>query len=116
MTDAGRDPGWPADRLPAGVATVALAALAAAAVAAVHASVFEHLSVNHDEGVYLQQAAMLLEGRLVLRAGDLAGAVRPWFFVREGGTLYPKYTPVTAAVSRATSTTFANATAGRAAA
>ena len=98
MTDdaggEGRRPGW----LPAWTAEVLLAAAAAVAVAAVHASVFPDLSVNHDEGVYLQQAALLLDGQLVLRAGDLADAVRPWFFVQDGGELYPKYTPVTAAV------------------
>jgi hypothetical protein len=78
--------------------SVLVAFLAATAVAAVHANVFPHLSVNHDEAVYLQQAAMLLEGELVMRPGPLAGAVRPWFFVQDGGRLYSKYTPVTAAV------------------
>jgi hypothetical protein len=41
---------------------------------------------------------MLLEGHLELQAGELAGAVRPWFFVDDGGRLYPKYNPVPAAM------------------
>jgi hypothetical protein len=59
--------------------------------------VFPYLSTNHDEAVYLQQAAMLLEGQLVLRP-PVETAFRPWFFVQAGPELYAKYTPVTAAV------------------
>jgi len=77
--------------------TVALAAVAAVLVFAVSVVVFPHHSTNHDEAVYLQQAAMLLEGRLFLRP-PVPDAVRPWFFVRDGDALYSKYTPVTAAV------------------
>ncbi|WP_259517060.1 glycosyltransferase family 39 protein [Halanaeroarchaeum sp. HSR-CO] len=53
--------------------------------------------MNHDEGVYLQQAAMLLEGQLHLWP-PVEGIFRPWFFVEDGGRLYPKYTPVPAAM------------------
>ncbi|WP_330631803.1 ArnT family glycosyltransferase [Halocatena halophila] len=56
---------------------------------------FPYLSANHDEGVYLQQAAMLLEGKLWLTS-PVPGAFRPWFFVLDGSRLYPKYTPMTA--------------------
>ena len=61
---------------------------------------FPYHSVNDDEGVYLTQAAMLLEGRLFLRPGPLGDLVRPWFFVEDaaGGDLryYSKYAPVAA--------------------
>jgi len=58
---------------------------------------FPHGSVNHDEAVYRQQADLLLAGRLDVTPRE-PGAVRPWFFVRDGGRLYPRYAPVTAAV------------------
>jgi 4-amino-4-deoxy-L-arabinose transferase-like glycosyltransferase len=83
--------------LRARAATVALAVLAAIVVFVVSSVVFPYHSTNHDEAVYLQQAAMLLEGRLFLRPPVL-DAFRPWFFVREGDALYAKYTPVAAAV------------------
>ncbi|RJX42499.1 hypothetical protein DM826_11445 [Halonotius aquaticus] len=60
--------------------------------------VFPYHSVNHDEGVYLMQASMLLEGQLTLAGGDLADVFRPWFFIADGGELYPKYNPVPAAM------------------
>ncbi|WP_049926793.1 DUF7846 domain-containing protein [Natronomonas moolapensis] len=81
-------------RLVAAVVVVA----AAVAVFVVSSTVFAYHSSNHDEGVYLLQAALLLEGQLELRAGELAGAFRPWFFAEDGGRLYPKYTPVPAAL------------------
>jgi 4-amino-4-deoxy-L-arabinose transferase-like glycosyltransferase len=63
---------------------------------AVASELFPYRSLNHDEAVYLQQAAMLLEGQLVLRP-PVEGAFRPWFFVDGGTSLYPKYSPVPAA-------------------
>ncbi len=75
----------------------ALAATAAVVAVLVSVELFPHGSTNHDEGVYLRQAAMLLEGRLFLRP-PVIDALRPWFFVREDPALYPKYTPVPAAV------------------
>jgi hypothetical protein len=57
------------------------------------ATVFQYHSSNHDEAVYLQQASMLLAGQLELHAGDLADAFHPWFFIEDGGHLYPKYQP-----------------------
>jgi 4-amino-4-deoxy-L-arabinose transferase-like glycosyltransferase len=74
-----------------------LAALAALLALAVNTEVFPYRSLNHDEAVYLQQAAMLLEGQLNLYP-PVPDAMRPWFFVRDGGRLYPKYGPVPAAV------------------
>ena len=59
--------------------------------------VFPYHSTNHDEAVYLQQAAMLLEGQLFLEP-PVRGPFRPWFFVADGGRLYPKYSPVAAAM------------------
>jgi hypothetical protein len=61
-------------------------------------SVFAYHSNNHDEGVYLMQAAMLLEGQLELYAGEFVDVLRPWFFIEDGERLYPKYTPVPAAM------------------
>lgn len=57
-------------------------------------------SSNHDEGVYLQQAAMLLDGQLFVNPGSepLREAFHPWFFVESDAGLYPKYAPVPAAV------------------
>ncbi|WP_284008985.1 ArnT family glycosyltransferase [Haloarcula pelagica] len=79
------------------LATAALAVLAAAAVAFVSTEVFPYHSLNHDEGVYLQQAAMLLEGRLFLQS-PVEGAVRPWFFIESERGMYPKYAPVPGAM------------------
>ncbi|WP_411966668.1 ArnT family glycosyltransferase [Haloferax sp. YSSS75] len=66
---------------------------------------FPFHSVNDDEGVYLTQAAMLLDGKLFLYPGALAEAVRPWFFVVEetasapgGVQMYSKYAPVVPAL------------------
>ncbi|MFB6311696.1 MAG: glycosyltransferase family 39 protein, partial [Salinirussus sp.] len=58
---------------------------------------FPYRSINHDEGVYLNQAAMLLDGRLAIEP-PVRGSLRPWFFVQNGDVLYPKYTPVAAAI------------------
>ena len=77
--------------------TVALAAVAGGAVLAVAVALFPYHSLNHDEGVYLQQASMLLDGQLFLRP-PVDGAFRPWFFVESERGLYPKYGPVPAAV------------------
>lgn len=77
--------------------TLALAGIAAAVVLTVALVVFPYHSSNHDEGVYLQQAAMLLSGQLHLRP-PVEGAFRPWFFVEGRSGLYPKYSPVAAAV------------------
>nr|WP_283102311.1 glycosyltransferase family 39 protein [Haloplanus sp. XH21] len=80
----------------------ALVALAGAVVYWFAVDLFPYHSVNDDEGVYLMQAAMLLEGDLFLYPGALGDLVRPWFFVSDttGGTLryYSKYSPVAAGV------------------
>ncbi|WP_246055664.1 DUF7846 domain-containing protein [Halonotius roseus] len=77
---------------------LALGAGAGLAVFLIAVFVFPYHSVNHDEGVYLMQASMLLEGQLTLSAGDLADVFRPWFFIEDGGDLYSKYNPVPSAM------------------
>ena len=84
-----------ADRVTVAAALVAVAA--GALTFAIAATVFSHHSANHDEGVYLTQAALLLGGQLEFHAGPLADAFHPWFFIEDGGRLYPKYNPVPAA-------------------
>ncbi|MFC4450088.1 ArnT family glycosyltransferase [Halorussus aquaticus] len=74
-----------------------LAALAAVVVLLVATELFPYHTTNHDEAVYLQQAAMLLEGKLSLFP-PVPESFRPWFFVSDGGRLYPKYAPVPAAM------------------
>ena len=91
----GRLPDDRRDRYRLGAA--ALAVTAGVLVFVLSHRVFPYLSTNHDEAVYLQQAELLLQGQLVLRP-PVAEAFEPWFFVESGPELYPKYTPVTAAV------------------
>ena len=74
-----------------------LAGLAAATVFVVATELFPYHSINHDEGVYLQQAKLLLDGQFRLFP-PVAEAFRPWFFVEDGAGLYPKYAPVPAAM------------------
>ena len=74
-----------------------LAVLTAALIYTIGEGVFPYYTSNHDEAVYLQQAAMLLEGQLRLHP-PVAEVFRPWFFISDGSSLYPKYTPVTAAI------------------
>ncbi|WP_313691277.1 glycosyltransferase family 39 protein [Halorarum halobium] len=80
-------------------AVAVLLMVAGALVAALVATgLFPYHSSNHDEAVYLQQAAMLLEGQLVLDP-PVVDPFRPWFFVEtDAATLYPKYAPVPAAM------------------
>ncbi|WP_226013031.1 hypothetical protein [Halomicrobium salinisoli] len=79
------------------LAVAGLAAVAALVVYAVARGVFPYHTSNHDEAVYLQQAAMLLEGRLYLRP-PVTESFHPWFFVESESGLYPKYSPVPAAM------------------
>jgi len=80
------------------LAVAGLAAVAAVLVAAITTQIFPFYTPNHDEAVYLQQAAMLLDGQLFLDP-PVAEAFRPWFFVEtDAGRLYPKYAPVPAAM------------------
>jgi hypothetical protein len=80
---------------PADAALAVVALLVGVLVFVVAHELFPYHSLNHDEGVYLQQAAMLLEGKLTLTP-PVPEAVRPWFFVSEDGRMYSKYTPVAA--------------------
>ncbi|WP_435076699.1 hypothetical protein [Halococcus sp. AFM35] len=79
------------------LAALALSLLGALVIWAVSTAVFPYLSLNHDEGVYLQQAGMLLDGQLFLRP-PVPDAFRPWFFVGSEQGFYPKYAPVAAAM------------------
>jgi 4-amino-4-deoxy-L-arabinose transferase-like glycosyltransferase len=83
------------DRLTVGA--LGLATVGGIAVFLLATGLFPYHSLNHDEAVYLQQAAMLLDGQLILRP-PVEEAFRPWFFVDGGESLYPKYTPVPAAI------------------
>ncbi|MFW6434745.1 MAG: hypothetical protein ACOCY1_00030 [Halovenus sp.] len=74
----------------------AIALVAALVVFVLATELFPYHSSNHDEGVYLQQASMLLDGQLQMRPGAFGDAVRPWFFVDSGETMYPKYQPLPA--------------------
>ena len=87
------------ERVLAAVLTIAVGVL----VYFLAIDLFTYHSVNDDEGVYLYQAAMLLEGKLFLRPGEIPWeAVRPWFFVVDdvGGDvrMYGKYSPVAPAI------------------
>ena len=85
------------DRRVGRIGTPTLAILGGLAVWLISTQVFPYHSLNHDEGVYLQQAAMLLDGQLNLWP-PVDGVFRPWFFIEDGDRLYPKYSPVPAAV------------------
>ena len=54
---------------------LALGGTAGVAVFLIAVFVFPYHSVNHDEGVYLMQASMLLEGQLTLSAGEFAAVL-----------------------------------------
>jgi len=83
------------DRRGATLGTAALALAGALLVWFVSTTLFPYHSLNHDEAVYLQQAAMLLEGQLYLDP-PVEGVFRPWFFVDAAEGMYPKYAPVPA--------------------
>ena len=78
-------------------ATLVLAVLTGVGIFVLGETVFPYYTSNHDEAVYLQQAEMLLEGQLRMRP-PVSESFRPWFFIVDGDTIYPKYTPVTAAL------------------
>jgi len=84
---------WRRPRVQAAVVAV-LGGLTVFALASV---VFPYHTTNHDEAVYLQQAAMLLDGTFFLNP-PVDGPFRPWFFVESDRGLYSKYTPVPAAM------------------
>jgi hypothetical protein len=95
-------PNRDAGRLPTAILARGLPVLAGLVVFVVAHEVFPYHSVNDDEGVYLLQSAMLLEGQVFLRPHLPVEAVQPWFFVLQespsGARLLPKYSPVPAAV------------------
>ncbi|WP_255196132.1 ArnT family glycosyltransferase [Halorarius litoreus] len=77
------------------LAVVSLAA--GALVFYIATDLFPYHSSNHDEGVYLQQARLLLDGRLWFST-PLTDAFHWWFFVEDGSQLYGKYQPVVPAL------------------
>ncbi|QSG09285.1 ArnT family glycosyltransferase [Halapricum desulfuricans] len=79
------------------IAVALLAAIGGATVLLLATRVFPYHSLNHDEGVYLQQARMLLDGQLFLRP-PVPEAFRPWFFVESPEGMYSKYSPVVPAL------------------
>jgi hypothetical protein len=88
---------------PERLAAALLVAAVGVLVYALAIELFPYHSVNDDEGVYLYQAAMLLDGKLFLRPGAIPwDAVRPWFFVvdftDDGVRMYSKYSPVAPAM------------------
>ncbi|WP_276301073.1 ArnT family glycosyltransferase [Halorussus lipolyticus] len=74
-----------------------LSLFAGGVVLLIATELFPYHTTNHDEAVYLQQSAMLLEGQFSI-APPVPEAFRPWFFVRDGASMYPKYAPVPAAM------------------
>jgi hypothetical protein len=74
-----------------------IATISAGLAALISIELLPYLSLNHDEGVYLQQARLLLDGQFWVTS-EIPDAVRWWFFIEDGGQQYPKYTPVPAAV------------------
>ncbi len=79
-------------------ASLVIAGIAGVVTWLVSRYVFPFHSSNHDEGVYLQHAEMLLDGQLKMQTGELTDAFIPWFFIADNGAVYPKYQPVTAAI------------------
>ena len=86
-----------ADRIRPRWVVCSLAVFTAVLVYVIGEGVFPYYTSNHDEAVYLQQAAMLLEGQIHLHP-PVPDVFRPWFFIEDSAGLYPKYTPVTAAI------------------
>ncbi|ELZ98708.1 membrane protein [Haloferax mucosum ATCC BAA-1512] len=87
------------------LAAVGVSLLVGLVVTWLAVDLFPYHTVNDDEGVYLMQAAMLLEGKLFLHPSALTEAVRPWFFVVQehasapgGVRLYSKYSPAVPAL------------------
>lgn len=79
------------------LALVTVAALAGIIVFVVASELFPYHSSNHDEGVYLQHARLLLSGKLWFTT-PVTDAFHWWFFVEDGSRLYSKYQPVVPAM------------------
>jgi 4-amino-4-deoxy-L-arabinose transferase-like glycosyltransferase len=92
-----KPPRMAADRRRFPLALFALSTVAGLFVLWVATDLFPYHSVNHDEGVYLQQARLLLGGDLWFET-PTPDAFRHWFFVEDGTRLYPKYQPVVPAL------------------
>jgi hypothetical protein len=62
--------------------------------ASVSLLLFPYYSNDHDELVYVQQALMLLQGKLYLVADEFSRFFTPFFFINDGEKVFSKYTPV----------------------
>lgn len=76
----------------------ALALMAAITAVVLSRTVFAHLSINNDEGIYRLQADALAHGHLFGPAPHPADAFRPWLAAIVDGHYVLKYTPVYPAV------------------
>ncbi|MFB6299326.1 MAG: hypothetical protein ABEH65_03610 [Halobacteriales archaeon] len=79
------------------IATSLLAITAGGLVYWLSVTYFPYHSIDHREAVYLQQAALLLEGQLAL-VPPVADVFQPWLFTPAGDGLYPPATPLPAAM------------------
>ncbi|WP_255149830.1 ArnT family glycosyltransferase [Halorarius halobius] len=81
----------------ADVLLAAVSLVAGALVVYLAVDLFPYHSSNHDEGVYLQHARLLLGGKLWFST-SLPDVFHWWFFVEDGSRLYSKYQPVVPAL------------------
>ncbi len=73
---------------------VVLAVLTVAACLLVRRSFFPYgFSGDADEGTYVLQAHLLLNGHLTLPAGSFSGALRPWLTGASGQQVFTQYLP-----------------------
>lgn len=56
--------------------------------------IFPYYSNNHDEGVYIFQAKMLVEGNIYLKNNEYSNFFDMWFIINDGEKIYPRYTPI----------------------
>jgi 4-amino-4-deoxy-L-arabinose transferase-like glycosyltransferase len=77
---------------------LALLILAFAAPILISAWIFPVLSNNPDETVYLLQEKLLTQGRLFMEPDEYSEFFQPFFFKNDGDKIFPKYTPVHAAI------------------
>lgn len=76
----------------------ALALMAAITAVVLSRTVFAHLSINNDEGIYRLQADALAHGHLFGRAPHPADSFRPWLAAVVDSHYVLKYTPLYPAV------------------
>ena len=77
---------------------LAVLVLTFAAPILISAWIFPVLSNNPDETVYLLQEKLLAQGRLFMEPDEHSEFFQPFFFKNDGDKIFPKYTPVHAAI------------------